>query len=64
MNSTTYKGVVYWGVSALALVALAGPLPDVATLLAIILIAGVLFTHADTYLNLLQQNTPTGVQKG
>lgn len=59
-----YKNVVYWGVAALALVALAGPLPDVATVLAIILLAGVLLTHADTYLNLLQQNTPAGVQKG
>lgn len=62
--TVSYKGVVYWGVAALALVALAKPLPDVATVLAIILIAGVLLTHTTEYLTLLQQNTPTGVQKG
>lgn len=45
------KQVVYWIVAALALIALADPYPDVATMLAILLIAGVLLTHWKTYVS-------------
>lgn len=62
--NVSYKGVVYWGVAALALVALAGPLPDIATLLAVILIAGVALNHINDYLTILNINTPDGVKKG
>lgn len=43
------KTVFYWGISAIALVALAGPLPDIATGLVILLIFGVLLTHWKDY---------------
>lgn len=44
------KQVYFWGVSALAMIALAGPLPDVATGLVLLLIVGVLLTHYKDYL--------------
>lgn len=62
--NVSYKGVIYWGVAALALTALAGPLPDVATLLVVILIAGVVLNHINDYLSILGNATPAGVQKG
>lgn len=48
------KHVWYWGVGALALVALAGPMPDVATLLTLILITGVVLTHYQDIVSLMQ----------
>ena len=48
------KHVWYWGVGALALVALAGPMPDVATLLVLILITGVVLTHYKDIVSLMQ----------
>jgi hypothetical protein len=48
MNVTS-KQVFYWGISAIALVALAGPMPDVATGLVLLLIVAVLLTHWKDY---------------
>lgn len=39
------KQTFYWGIAALALLALAGPYPGVATGFAVLLIAGVALTH-------------------
>jgi hypothetical protein len=50
--STTLKEVVLYGVAALALIALAAPAPDVATLLVVILIAGVLLNNWGDYASL------------
>lgn len=44
--SVTAKQVFYFGVASLALIALAGPLPDVATAFVLLLILGVLLSHA------------------
>lgn len=44
------RQVILWIIGALALIALAGPAPDIATLLIIIIIVGlVLFHWNDTY---------------
>ena len=51
-NSSTgvsVKYVMYWGVGALALIALAGPYPDMATGFTVLLIVGVLLTHYQEY---------------
>lgn len=55
--SITLKQTIYWGVAALALLMLADPLPDVATMFAVLLIIGVLLTHWSDYASLL---TPPG----
>lgn len=47
--SLEVKQVFYWGVAAMALLALAGPMPDIATGLAFLLIVGVLLTHWKDY---------------
>lgn len=51
-TGTSLKMVVYWGVAALALVALAGPYPDLATGFTVLLIIGVLLTHYQEYIGL------------
>ena len=49
-NLSGIKLWLYWGVGAIALIALAGAQPQVAIFLAVILIAGVLLIHwNDTY---------------
>jgi hypothetical protein len=45
----TIKTVFLYGIAALALIALASPLPDVATLLAVILIVGVVLNNWQDY---------------
>ncbi len=45
----TAKQVFYWGIAALALIALASPYPDLATGFTVLLIAGVLLTHWKDY---------------
>lgn len=45
----TIKQTFYWGIAALALIALAAPYPDVATGFAVLLIVGVLLTHWKDY---------------
>lgn len=47
--NVNFKLMVYWTVGALALVALAGPAPDMATMLAIILIFLVLLSDIKLY---------------
>lgn len=47
--SITLKQTIYWVVAALALLMLADPLPDVATMFVVLLIAGVLLTHWSDY---------------
>jgi hypothetical protein len=47
--SLEVKQVFYWGIASMALLALAGPLPDVATGFAVLLIVGVLLTHWNDY---------------
>lgn len=51
--SLTVKQTFYWGISAMALLALAGPFPDLATGFALLLIAGVLLTHWSDYIHYL-----------
>lgn len=47
------KQVFYWGIAAMALLALAGPYPDLATGLVVLLIVGVLLTHWSDYVGYL-----------
>jgi hypothetical protein len=49
IGGVSIKYVFYWGVGALSLIALAGPYPDVATVLTLILITGVVLSHAQEY---------------
>lgn len=51
------KYMIYWGVAALALIALAGPAPDVATLLAVILLVGVAAGHASELGGIITKST-------
>lgn len=44
--SVTFKQVIYFGVASLALIALAAPLPDVATGFVVLLLLGTVITHA------------------
>jgi hypothetical protein len=50
----TVKQTFYWGIAALALLALAAPYPDVATGFTVLLIAGVLLTHWSDYAGFLK----------
>lgn len=52
IGDVSIKYVVYWGVAALALVALAGPMPNIATMLVLLLITGVVLTHYQQYVGL------------
>lgn len=52
IGDVSIKYVFYWGVAALALVALAGPMPNIATMLVLLLIAGVVLTHYQQYVGL------------
>jgi uncharacterized protein YhhL (DUF1145 family) len=54
IGNVSIKYVFYWGVAAIALLALAAPFPDVATMLAVILIVGVVVTHANDYAAILK----------
>ena len=53
------KHIFYFGIAALAIFALAGPMPDIATMLVLVLIAGVVITHASDYIALTQSAAPT-----
>lgn len=55
----TIKQVFYWSLAALAIVALASPYPDMATLFVVILIVGVLLTHASDYLAFFNMSSGT-----
>jgi hypothetical protein len=46
------KYVFYWGIAALALIALAAPYPDLATGFTVLLIVGVVLTHYQDYIGL------------
>lgn len=52
--SLEVKQVFYWGIASMALLALAGPAPDVATGLAFLLIVGVVLTHWRDYAGYLK----------
>lgn len=56
----TAKQFFYWGIGAIALIALAGPLPDLATALVVLLIVGVLLTHWQDYVGLVSSAQPKG----
>ena len=58
------KHFFYWAVAGLALVALAAPYPDLATMLVVILIVGVVLHHYQDYLSILGSVTPPSVKKG
>lgn len=58
------KHFFYWSVAGLSLVALAGPYPDLATMLILIIIVGVVLHHANDYINMLGGVTPPSVKKG
>ncbi len=64
MSTPSIKQTFYWGVGALALIALAGPFPDFATILVLILIAGVVFTHWQEYVTFIGVSTPQSVKGG
>lgn len=50
MNNPDWHTAVLWFVGAMALLALASPAPNVATMIVIILIVGLLLAHwSDTY---------------
>jgi hypothetical protein len=49
IGNVSLKYVFYWFIAALALVALAGPYPDMATGFTVLLIVGVLLTHYKEY---------------
>lgn len=51
------KQTFYYGIAAMALIALAGPYPRVATGFAVLLIIGVLFTHWGDYVSYLTPPT-------
>jgi hypothetical protein len=55
------KQTFYWGVGALALIALAGPYPGVATGFVLLLIMGVVLTHWQDYVSYF---TPPSNQGG
>jgi uncharacterized protein YhhL (DUF1145 family) len=61
--NVTLKHFFYWAVSGLALIALADPFPDLATLLVVILIVGVLLTHVTEFTGFLNNSTPPSVQQ-
>ena len=53
---STSREVILWIIGALALIALAGPAPNVATWLVVLLIVGLVLTHwQDTYAAYLGQ---------
>ena len=51
-TGTSIKYIIYWGIAALALYALAGPYPDLATGFTVLLIVGVVLTHYRDYVKL------------
>jgi len=53
IGGVNIKNIFYWGIAALALVALAGPYPDMATGFAVLLIIGVVLMHWNEYVGLL-----------
>jgi hypothetical protein len=57
VGGISIKYIFYWGVAALALIALAGPAPDIATMFVLILITGVVLTHAKDYVGLFTPPT-------
>lgn len=57
------KHFFYWSGGAIALIALAGPYPDLATGLIVLIIIGVVLAHYQDYFNMLQGVTPPSVQK-
>ncbi len=60
--NVTLKHFFYWCVGGLALIALADPYPDMATLLVVILIVGVGLTHYKDYIGFVNNNTPPSVK--
>ena len=53
IGNVSIKYVFYWGIAALALIALAGPYPNMATGFTVLLLVGVLLTHYKDYVALL-----------
>jgi hypothetical protein len=60
--SLNVKHFFYWCAGGIALIALAGPYPDLATGLVVLIIAGVLLAHYQDYLNMLGGVTPATVK--
>jgi hypothetical protein len=60
IGNVSIKYVFYWGVAALALFALASPAPNIATMLVLVLITGVVLTHYKDYVGLF---TPPATTK-
>ena len=52
-TSTSWHVVLLWFLGALALLALASPAPSIATMIVLILIAGILLTNWPTYASIL-----------
>src|SRR5438876_246931 len=65
-TSTGWHTVVLWFLGAMALVALAGPAPNIATMIMVLLIVGILlknWTIYAGYLGIAAQNTGSGLGK-
>jgi hypothetical protein len=52
IGNVSIKYVFYWGIAALALFALAGAYPELATGFTVLLMVGVLLTHYQDYIGL------------
>lgn len=52
IGNVSLKYVFYWGIAAIALIALAGPYPTMATMFVVLLIVGVVLTHYQDYVKL------------
>ncbi len=55
--NVNFKQIAYYGVGGLALIALAGPAPDVATWLVVLLLMLVVLSDVNLYTNLLKPPT-------
>lgn len=58
------KHFFYWVASGIALIALAGPEPDLATMLVVLIIIGVILRHYKEYFSYINTFTPNSVKKG
>lgn len=58
--NVNFKQIAYYGVGGLALIALAGPAPDVATWLVVLLLMLVVLSDVNLYTNLLKPPTSKG----
>lgn len=63
MQGLNIKLFVLWSVGALAIIALADPYPDLATVLVVLLIAEALFSNLNTYLGIFSGDVKQATNK-